>query len=84
MRRRTPTTDRGMVQPLGVDRRHEDAEDTRRRLRWGPFAKIYKENDTSAFKKRTRTQKSGRPRVTCATLMEPLALVGSHGGVGRA
>ncbi|SED01374.1 hypothetical protein [Streptomyces melanosporofaciens] len=33
----------------GVDRQHEDAEDTRRRLRWGPFAKIYKENDTSAF-----------------------------------
>ncbi|MBU3864159.1 hypothetical protein KN815_08735 [Streptomyces sp. 4503] len=72
-----------MVQPLGVDRRHEDAENTRRRLHRDPFAKIYK-NDTSAFKKRTKTQKSGRPRVTCATLMEPLALVGSHGGVERA
>ncbi|MFJ4851746.1 MULTISPECIES: hypothetical protein [unclassified Streptomyces] len=35
----------------GVDRREEDAEDTRARLRWGPFAKIYKENDTSAFKR---------------------------------
>ncbi|MFF3561211.1 zinc ribbon domain-containing protein [Streptomyces sp. NPDC002574] len=33
----------------GVDRQEEDAEDTRARLRWGPFAKIYKENDTSAF-----------------------------------
>ncbi|MGW8969938.1 recombinase family protein [Streptomyces platensis] len=36
----------------GVDRRLEDAEDTRARLRWGPLAKIYRENDTSAFKKR--------------------------------
>ncbi|MEU6172706.1 recombinase family protein [Streptantibioticus parmotrematis] len=36
----------------GVDRQHEDAEDTCRRLGWGPFAKIYRENDTSAFKKR--------------------------------
>ncbi|GAA1708671.1 recombinase family protein [Streptomyces yatensis] len=36
----------------GVDRQQEDAEDTRQRLGWGPFAKIYKENDTSAFKKR--------------------------------
>lgn len=36
----------------GVDRQLEDAQDTRARLRWGPFAKIYRENDTSAFKKR--------------------------------
>ncbi|MCZ1012519.1 recombinase family protein [Streptomyces lydicus] len=36
----------------GVDRQLEDAEDTRARLHWGPFAKIYRENDTSAFKKR--------------------------------
>ncbi|MEV7468865.1 hypothetical protein AB0O20_20500 [Streptomyces kronopolitis] len=35
-----------------VDRQLEDAEDTRARLRWGPFAKIYRENDTSAFEKR--------------------------------
>ncbi|AJT69980.2 hypothetical protein T261_8387 [Streptomyces lydicus] len=34
----------------GVDRQLEDAEDTRARLRWGPFAKVYRENDTSAFK----------------------------------
>ncbi|MGW9047418.1 recombinase family protein [Streptomyces lydicus] len=36
----------------GVDRQLEDAEDTRSRLRWGSFAKVYRENDTSAFKKR--------------------------------
>ncbi|MFH8634892.1 recombinase family protein [Streptomyces lydicus] len=36
----------------GVDRQLEDAEDSRTRLRWGPFAKVYRENDTSAFKKR--------------------------------
>ncbi|MFJ6791395.1 hypothetical protein [Streptomyces angustmyceticus] len=36
----------------GVDRQLEDAEDSRARLCWGPFAKIYRENDTSAFKKR--------------------------------
>ncbi|MFI9047337.1 recombinase family protein [Streptomyces sp. NPDC053427] len=36
----------------GVDRQLEDAEDTRARLRWGSFAKVYRENDTSAFKKR--------------------------------
>ncbi|MGI5466594.1 recombinase family protein [Streptomyces sp. CA-132043] len=36
----------------GVDRQLEDAEDSRKRLRWGPFAKVYRENDTSAFKKR--------------------------------
>ncbi|MFF7701150.1 recombinase family protein [Streptomyces lydicus] len=35
----------------GVDRQLEDAEDTRSRLRWGSFAKVYRENDTSAFKK---------------------------------
>lgn len=31
----------------GVDRQYEDGEDTRVRLGWGPFAQIYKENDTS-------------------------------------
>ncbi|MFD0230422.1 recombinase family protein [Streptomyces decoyicus] len=36
----------------GVDRQLEDAEDSRARLRWAPLAKIYRENDTSAFKKR--------------------------------
>ncbi|MFE1768193.1 recombinase family protein, partial [Streptomyces angustmyceticus] len=36
----------------GVNRQLEDAEDSRARLCWGPFAKIYRENDTSAFKKR--------------------------------
>lgn len=34
----------------GVDRQLEDAEDSRSCLRWGPFAKIYRENDTSASK----------------------------------
>ncbi|MFG2823805.1 recombinase family protein [Kitasatospora sp. NPDC048365] len=43
----------------GVDRQHTDAEDTRHRLGWGPFAKIYKENDTSAFKKREITRADG-------------------------
>ncbi|GAA1940751.1 hypothetical protein GCM10009738_12580 [Kitasatospora viridis] len=43
----------------GVDRQLEDAEDTRSRLRWGPFAKVYKENDTSAFKKRKITRSDG-------------------------
>ncbi|WP_189308847.1 recombinase family protein, partial [Streptomyces albospinus] len=37
----------------------EDAQDTRSRLHWGPFAKIYKENDTSAFKKRKITKADG-------------------------
>ncbi|MFF2808104.1 recombinase family protein [Streptomyces sp. NPDC058000] len=36
----------------GIDRQLKDAEDGRTRLRWGPFAKIYRENNTSAFKKR--------------------------------
>ncbi|WP_411135663.1 hypothetical protein [Streptomyces sp. C10] len=36
----------------GVDHQLEDAEDSRTRLRWGPFMKVYRENDTSAFKKR--------------------------------
>ncbi|MGW2918378.1 hypothetical protein ACWDBF_11000 [Streptomyces angustmyceticus] len=36
----------------GVDRQLEDAQATRVRLQWGPFAKVYRENDTSAFKKR--------------------------------
>ncbi|MFJ9417627.1 recombinase family protein [Streptomyces sp. NPDC101227] len=43
----------------GVDRQLEDAEDSRARLRWGPFAKIYKENDTSAFKKRKIAKADG-------------------------
>ncbi|QRX90316.1 recombinase family protein [Streptomyces noursei] len=43
----------------GVDRQLEDAEDSRTRLGWGSFTKIYKENDTSAFKKRKATQPDG-------------------------
>ncbi|WP_260640485.1 recombinase family protein [Streptomyces angustmyceticus] len=43
----------------GVDRQLEDAEDSRSRLRWGPFAKIYRENDTSAFKKRKVVKPDG-------------------------
>jgi DNA invertase Pin-like site-specific DNA recombinase len=43
----------------GVERQREDTEDTRARLRWGAFAKIYKENDTSAFKKRKVTRPDG-------------------------
>lgn len=43
----------------GVDRQHEDAADTRRRLRWGPFTKVCKENDTSAFKKRKVVRDDG-------------------------
>ncbi|MFJ9614072.1 recombinase family protein [Streptomyces noursei] len=43
----------------GVDRQLEDAEDTRSRLRWGPFVKVYKENDTSAFKKRKVAKPDG-------------------------
>ncbi|GES32537.1 hypothetical protein San01_50240 [Streptomyces angustmyceticus] len=43
----------------GVDRQPEDAEDSRSRLRWGPFAKIYRENDTSAFKKRKVVKPDG-------------------------
>ncbi|GAA2340967.1 hypothetical protein SVIO_091150 [Streptomyces violaceusniger] len=31
----------------GVDRKQEDAEDTRRRLPWGPVARNYKKNDAS-------------------------------------
>lgn len=36
----------------GVDRKQEDAEDTRRRLPWGPVARNYKKNDASPLKKR--------------------------------
>ncbi|MGW2280331.1 recombinase family protein, partial [Streptomyces sp. NPDC001770] len=43
----------------GVDRQHEDAEDTRARLGWRSFAQIYKENDTSAFKKRKVIRSDG-------------------------
>ena len=35
----------------GVDRQQEDVDDTRKRLRWPEFTRVYKENDTSAFKK---------------------------------
>ncbi|KPC64323.1 hypothetical protein [Streptomyces chattanoogensis] len=50
----------------GVDRQLEDAEDSRARLRWGPFAKIYRENDTSAFKKRKVVKSDGS--VDCVVL----------------
>ncbi|MCZ4125053.1 hypothetical protein [Streptomyces sp. H39-S7] len=43
----------------GVDRQSEDTDDTRRHLRWGQFAKFYKENDTSAFKKRKVVREDG-------------------------
>ncbi|MFG2532048.1 recombinase family protein [Streptomyces sp. NPDC048516] len=43
----------------GVDRQLEDAEDTRVRLQWGPLAKVYRENDTSAFKKRKAVKPDG-------------------------
>ncbi|MEU8995411.1 recombinase family protein [Streptomyces caniferus] len=43
----------------GVDRQLEDAEDSRSRLRWGAFAKIYRENGTSAFKKRKVVKPDG-------------------------
>ncbi|GAA5615700.1 hypothetical protein Spla01_06917 [Streptomyces platensis] len=36
----------------GVDRQLEDAQDAQVRLHRGPFTKIYRENDTSAFEKR--------------------------------
>ena len=36
----------------GVTRQLKDAEQERAALGWGPFAKIYKENDTGAYKKR--------------------------------
>ncbi|GFE19343.1 hypothetical protein Sgleb_73900 [Streptomyces glebosus] len=42
-----------------MDRQLEDAEDTRVRLQWGPFAKVYRENDTSAFKKRKAVKPDG-------------------------
>ena len=43
----------------GVDRQLEDANDTRRRLRWPEFTRTYKENDTSAFKKRKVVKDDG-------------------------
>ncbi|MFJ5593457.1 recombinase family protein [Streptomyces noursei] len=43
----------------GVDRQLEDAETSRTRLSWGPFAEIHRENDTSAFKKRKITKPDG-------------------------
>jgi DNA invertase Pin-like site-specific DNA recombinase len=43
----------------GVDRQQEDADDTRRRLRWPEFTRVYKENDTSAFKKRKVVKDDG-------------------------
>jgi hypothetical protein len=39
----------------GVTRQLEDAEQKRVALGWGPFAKVYKENDTGAYKKRKIT-----------------------------
>ncbi|MCL2733684.1 MAG: recombinase family protein [Actinomycetia bacterium] len=43
----------------GVDRQQEDTEDTRDHLRWSPFARVYRENDTSAFKKRKVVRPDG-------------------------
>ncbi|MER5433694.1 recombinase family protein [Streptomyces sp. NPDC002588] len=43
----------------GVDRQQEDTNDTRKRLRWPEFVKVYKENDTSAFKKRKVVKEDG-------------------------
>lgn len=43
----------------GADQQNDDAEDTRRRLRWEAFAKVYRENDTSAFKKRKVVRPDG-------------------------
>ncbi|WP_055587471.1 recombinase family protein [Peterkaempfera griseoplana] len=43
----------------GVERQLEDSEDTRTRLAWGPFARVYKENDTSAFKKKKLVRADG-------------------------
>ncbi|MEU7484491.1 hypothetical protein [Streptomyces sp. NPDC042319] len=43
----------------GVDRQLKDAEDSRKRLGWGAFAKVYEENDTSAFKKRKIIRSDG-------------------------
>jgi DNA invertase Pin-like site-specific DNA recombinase len=43
----------------GVDRQQEDTNDTRKRLRWPEFVKVYKENDTSAFKKRRVVREDG-------------------------
>jgi len=43
----------------GVDRQLEDTNDARRRLRWPDFAQVYKENDTSAFKKRKVVRPDG-------------------------
>ncbi|MGW8375332.1 hypothetical protein [Streptomyces sp. ODS28] len=45
----------------GVDRQLEDAEDCRSRLGWGEFAKVHRENETSAFKKKVTKHKGGRP-----------------------
>jgi len=43
----------------GVTRQLEDANWKRTDLGWGPFAKIYKENDTGAYKKRKVTRPDG-------------------------
>ncbi|MFD8542246.1 hypothetical protein [Streptomyces sp. NPDC059649] len=42
-----------------MDRQLEEAQDTRTRLRWGPFARVYRENDTSAFKEHKVIQPDG-------------------------
>lgn len=43
----------------GVDRQLEDANDARRRMHWPEFVKVYKENDTSAFRKRKVVRPDG-------------------------
>lgn len=43
----------------GQDRQYDDGDALRGRLKWGPFAKTYPENDTSAFKKRRITLPDG-------------------------
>ncbi|WP_310714494.1 hypothetical protein [Streptomyces lydicus] len=51
-RRQFPVSSHRFDLQTGVDRQLEDAEDTRTRLPWGPFAKSHRENDTLASKKR--------------------------------
>ncbi|MEY9927364.1 hypothetical protein ABH926_001989 [Catenulispora sp. GP43] len=43
----------------GVTRQLEDANWKRTDLGWGPFAKVYKENDTGAYKKRKVARPDG-------------------------
>ncbi len=44
----------------GVDRQTDDSDQLRRRLKWPAFAKLYPENDTSAYKKKKITLPDGR------------------------